>query len=268
VTVRHTSSPSSHLASLAVLRRASVLGAGLVLSLVMAACTGSSKPPPPPPTVPASTTTTTTLPPGIQTTGPRTVLSPIGLNVRQGPSKSAKVLASAAQGVELAVIGYSSADGGWYKVKGETVSGWISDNPSLSAFGTFLPYQSVPLGFSVLYPSSWTSATTAAMSLFRSPTGHDTVAFRQAATAAGLGTGSADHVLVATQAVVACGVTTTMFTYALPSGGGPFVSLVRIPVAAKQFLGINSVVAAKADLATVDDFINSVTFSNPQCQGG
>src|ERR1700678_2324294 len=104
------------------------LAIGAALSVGLGACFSNSHPPAR--TLPTVTTvvrpTTTTSVPGVQTSGPRTVLSPIGLNVRAGPSKATKVLGTAAEGVVLDVLGHTSQGGGWFKVKGATVTGWIS----------------------------------------------------------------------------------------------------------------------------------------------
>ena len=99
--------------------------------------------------------TTTTRPAG-EARGPQTVLSPVGLNVRSGPSKSDRVIGTAAQGVALLRLGRTNKNGGWYEVSGATVIGWISAAPSLSAPGHFGYYSST--AFNVLYPAGWTSS--------------------------------------------------------------------------------------------------------------
>ena len=84
---------------------------------------------------------------------PQTVLSPIGLNVRAAPSKTARVIVTAAQGAVLQSLTYTNQGGGWYKVRGATVSGWVSANPAYSAPGRFGYYKSS--AFSVLFPAGW-----------------------------------------------------------------------------------------------------------------
>ena len=95
------------------------LGLATLLALVAAAC-GSSGPSATPttthPTTSISTTstsstTTTTTAPVSQTTGPQTVLSPIGLNVRAGPSKSAKVIGTAEQGTVFQLVAHTNQAG-------------------------------------------------------------------------------------------------------------------------------------------------------------
>ena len=107
-------------------------------------------------------TPSTTLPPtsstapGPQTSGSRTVLSPTGLNVRGAPGASAPVVGSAAQGTVLTVLGYTADAGGWFKVKGATVTGWITAQPSLSAPCECHTYSSS--AFSALYPADWSES--------------------------------------------------------------------------------------------------------------
>ncbi|HLI74701.1 MAG TPA: SH3 domain-containing protein, partial [Acidimicrobiales bacterium] len=45
--------------------------------------------------------------------GVRTVLSPIGLNIRSQPSSSASVVRTAAQGAVLTVLAHTDQGGGW-----------------------------------------------------------------------------------------------------------------------------------------------------------
>lgn len=139
-------------------RSGRALAAAVALGVGLAAC-GSSGHHGTATTVARSTTVpTTTTVPGVQTTGDRTVLSPIGLNVRAGPTKADRVVGTAAQGVVLTVLGYTSAAGGWYHVKGSSATGWISGDPMLSAAGLFTTYSSGRLLFNALYPATWSVA--------------------------------------------------------------------------------------------------------------
>ena len=87
----------------------------------------------------------------------RTVLSPLGLNIHGDASRTAQVVGVASQGTLLTVLDHRTTDGGWYKVQGQTVIGWIVADPTLSAAGQMVPYQS-SRGFSSLYPADWTFA--------------------------------------------------------------------------------------------------------------
>jgi hypothetical protein len=251
-------------------RSARAFVAGIALALLLAGCIHLSHSSAPTTTTPSTVprTTTTTKVPGVQSTGIRTVLSPIGLNVRQRPSKSAKILASAAQGVAFTVFGHAVNDGVWYAVRGQSVTGWISGAANLSSPGTFVLYQSNPIGFTVLYPTAWTVTPTSAVVVFKGPANVDTVTFRSSPPSVGPLASPPGRVLTGTTTVVPCGVTTAQHTYALPNGSGPLIALVRIPVDPKHDLAIEGVLRGKADLLTFDDFVNSVAFANPQCQGG
>src|SRR5438552_1531766 len=117
--------------------RGVVVGACL---MVMAAC-GSATIPSPSSTIPSATfAPTVTASTSVQTGGVRTVLSPLGLNLRASASTSAQILGTAAQGTVLTVSDFKAADSGWYKVQGATVTGWISADASLSAPGHFTAY--------------------------------------------------------------------------------------------------------------------------------
>lgn len=111
---------------------------------------------------PSTTVPPTTIVPLLQVGGSVTVLSPVGLNVRKSPGTSAPIVGTAAQGVVFKVLGTTSNDGGWLNVKGATVTGWITSQPTLTAPGTFHHYSGSE--FSVLYPSTWTESSLAAPS--------------------------------------------------------------------------------------------------------
>ncbi|MHB1534834.1 MAG: SH3 domain-containing protein [Acidimicrobiales bacterium] len=281
------------------------LGAlGVALAVALAAC-GSSTPHAAQAThgTTLRTTTTqasaTTLPPvsttvpGIQTSGQRTVLIPVGLNVRAQPSPSAKVLGTAAQGVVLNVLGHSTQAGGWYQVKGATVTGWISDSAVLSAPGTFHSYSSAQFG--VLYPSTWTyTQTSPSIVTFRSQTAGDTVVVTTATTVSQLGLGRPGYAQSQSEVVVACGITTDLYTYtetassattttttaatAAPTGtattiatsgagAGRYLAQVRLTLHPHHALGLDASLGDLSELQTVRDFVYSLTFPFPPCQG-
>ena len=267
-----------------------VLVATLVLAL--AACQSSGSPPAA--TTPSvasttagsatsrltvATTTSTTVP--AQTSGPRTVLSAIGLNVRADASKTATVLGTAAQGSTLTVLAHTDQGGGWYQVKGATVTGWISDNPKLSAPGKFKAYSSTPLQFSALYPDTWTVAEVPPASVaFHRPTGTDSIVASTAATVALLGRGRPGYRQSGAEQIVVCGVTGELVTFtqvtaALPTGAVPggvaagrYLAQVHLTLDAQHAIGIDGNLADLAQVQTVRDFANSITFPFPQCEGG
>ncbi len=219
------------------------------------------------PSVTAAPAPTTTIP-GIETTGPRTVLSPIGLHVRAAPSLAAKVLGTAGQGVVLEVEGQTGQSGGWYKVRGATITGWISGSPSLSAAGTFRDFTSVVHHFQVLFPLTWSVVDSAASAVFRAPAQTETIVVTTAPTVAKLGQVRAGYRQVRTETLVACGVTGDLNTYA--AGGaasGPYYAQIRLALDKQHALGIAASFPDLAGLQPVRNFVNSITFSSPQCQG-
>ncbi len=210
----------------------------LALSAVIAlatACHPGGSPTPPSSTSSSSTSSTSTTLPGVQGSGPRTILSPVGLNVRAQPDLAAKVLATAAQGSALTVVGYAAANGGWYQVTGTSVKGWISADPALSAPGQFQAYSSGQ--FTALYPSGWT-ATDAPPSgaLFTSGSSPDRVSMTEAAAVAALPRGRPGFDPVGSSTVVVCGITSNLVTYrrtttATPSPASPASTTTTAPPA-------------------------------------
>ncbi len=263
-------------------------------ALVLVACHGSSTPAVAPTTVstaaPASGSTvaggggSTTVP--IQPSGPRTVLSPIGLNIRSTPSKTGAVVGTAAQGVTLTVLSHTDQAGGWYQVKGARTTGYISDNPVLSAAGKFTAYSSSPLNFAALYPEKWTVAEAPPTSVaFRPPSGADSITVSTAATVGQLGRTKAGYHQDSSETVVVCGVTGDLLTLvqtastaatspASPSttaGGGPaerYLILLRLKLDAQHALGVDGNLADLAQVQTIKNFIYSISFPFPQCQQG
>jgi len=223
---------------------------------------------------------------GPQTTGARTVLSPIGLNVRAEPDKTAKVLGTAAQGVVLTVLGHTDLAGGWYQVKGATVTGWISGDPSLSATGEFSPYNSAQ--FSALYPATWSSSQSPpAIAVFRANPGPDEISVRSAPTVPQLPAGQTGYGLLEANQIVVCGVTSVLETYqrAQPASSAtsstsatspasaappptPYLAQARIVVDPHHALGFYADLSGLgAPLDVFHSFLYSVSFASKQCTG-
>jgi hypothetical protein len=226
-----------------------------------------------PTSVPTSSTTTP------QTSGPRTVLSPIGLNVRAQPAKTAQVLGTAAQGTVLNVLAHSDQTGGWFQVKGATVTGWISDSPTLTAQGKFNAYMQNTGQFGALYPATWTTAAVPPASVvFRAPSGGETIVVTTGMNVGQLGVGRAGYRRSGSEQVLACGVTSYLDTYAqsgtptttapAPGGAAPQQNLaqVRLTLDPQHALGIDANLTDMSQLQTVRDFVNAVTFPFPQCE--
>lgn len=258
--------------------RPAALAVVLVAMPWVAAACGSATPKAAPPvttsptttstsTTSTSTTTTSTTVPEALVSGVLTVLSPIGLNVRAGPSKSAAVLGSADQGTLLQLFGRTTAGGGWYKVEGATVTGWVSANPAYTAAGRFSTYNSAP--FSVLYPADWVASGAPATGVtFRAPSGKEKVVITTATSPAKLPTvkQGAGVSQASDQQVVACGVTGRLFSYSTATPGR-YLADMALPLATHKALGLEATLTSLAQVRTVLDFVNSLSFPIVVCVG-
>jgi hypothetical protein len=199
------------------------------------------------------------------------------LNVRAQPAKTAAVLGTAARGAVLTVLAHTA---GWFQVKGQTVTGWISDSPTLSAQGKYGSYMDSAGAFGALYPATWTAAGSPPASvIFRAPTAGETIVVTTAANLGLLPAGRAGYRANGSEEVVVCGVTTYLNRFvkatapvstATPAPGGavlePNLAQVRITLDPQHALGIDANLTDLSQLQAVRDFINSVTFPYPQCQ--
>jgi hypothetical protein len=215
-----------------------------------------------------STPTTATTVAHVHKSSVQTILSPIGLNIRAKPSKSARVLVIAARGDALDRLAYTSRAGGWYEVHGPGVTGWISSDPTYSAPGRFGTYESP--SFSVLFPAGWSASGSASKGVtFQSPAKEEKVVITEAASVGSLpsitqGNGVSEQ---SSLQVTACGVTAHLGTYSA-SGAGRDLAGVAFTINAQHALGINATLTSPSQLRTVLNFVNSVAFPFKVCVGG
>jgi hypothetical protein len=201
------------------------------------------------------------------------------LNVRAQPAKTAQVLGSAAQGTVLTVLAHSDQAGGWFQVKGATVTGWISDSSALTAQGKFTAYMQGTGPFGTLYPATWsTAASPPASVVFRAPSGGETIVVTTAPNVGQLGVGRTGYRRTGSEQVVACGITSYLYTYVQsgapattapqPVAAAPQQDLaqVRLTLDPHHALGIDANLTDLSQLQTVRDFVNAVTFPLPQCE--
>ena len=247
-------------------------GPVIVAAVVSAACTspGGHRGHVRSPTTTASTPVTTSA----AASGVRTILSPVGLNIRDQPSTSGTVLQTAAHGTVVTVLGQT---GGWFQVKGATVTGWISNNPVLSAPGRYTPYSSVVLQVSLLYPEGWTvSEQPPTRTVFHVPPAHDTVVVSIAPTVGQLGQGNPGFQRTSSEQVVVCGVTTTLVAYSQAGTGTSsaqaggvtsehYLAQVRLALDPQHALGIDGNLSDVSELDAFRSVVSSVTFPFPQC---
>ncbi len=110
----------------------------------------------PPPSNTPSVVTISTPSPTPQIVGTtRTVVSPLGLRVHSTPVlESSNVVGGFSQGRQFTVLQYQSGGGGWYRVQGQSLGGWIVADPTLTAEGAFNTFAEAD-GFTALYPQNW-----------------------------------------------------------------------------------------------------------------
>jgi len=128
-----------------------VLAVGVV---TLAGCAGSGTPTP-------STSSPSTHPSASSTAAPTsiTVIAPLGVNLRTGPSTTAPAVGVVAQGVSLPYLSHTAAGGGWWEVKGSSQTGWITADPQYTSVLSFQTFDSAGASpWSVMYPEGWTFA--------------------------------------------------------------------------------------------------------------
>jgi len=142
-------------------------------------------------------------------------LSPIGLHVRTGPSRSAKVIGSAGQGAVLQTAGLHQPARCWYKVLGTTLTGWISADPAYSTRGQFFLFQLARLRRAVTRRAGRQAGRPRTGVTFRSPSPTEKVIIQTAPSLAQTaGRRPGRRVSQSSSRIfVACGVTGYFVTY-------------------------------------------------------
>jgi SH3 domain-containing protein len=217
--------------------------------------------------------------PTAQTSGVRTVLAPLGLNLRASASATAQVLGTVAQGTVLTVIGYDATGTGWYRVKGDTTAGWITANPQFSSPHHFSVYQSPQRGFNALYLEDWTFSENPNSVVFRPQTsGGQAIVVQNGANLDALGPAGRDgYTLVSTGSAEVFGVTGVLRTYnrtgtvASPGPDTPppltHLAEIRLTIDSSRAMRLDFAYDNAADLQEFTDFYNSVAFPPPATPG-
>lgn len=166
-------------------------------------------------------------------------------------------------------------------MQGSTVTGWIDDDPTLSATGTYTPYSSPPLQFAALYPETWTAvASPPASVVFGPPGGGETVVVTTAPAVAAFERGRSGYHQISDEAVVVCGVSGDLVTYVQVStptttttGPAPsavtderYLAEVRLTLDAQNALGIDANFSDLSLLPTIRNVISSISFPFPVCE--
>lgn len=216
---------------------------------------------------------------GPQTSGVRTVLAPLGLNLRSSASASGQVLGTVAQGTLLTVVGYDAAGGGWYHVQGTSTTGWITANPQYSSPHRFSSYQSSQRGFGALYLDDWTFAEDPAAVVFRpQQSGGQAIIVQMGASLDALGPPGRDgYTLVTTNSAEVFGVTGVLRTYdrtgsvASPGADSPpplmHLAEIRLTIDSQRAMRIDFAYDNASDLQQFTDFYDSVSFPPPATPG-
>jgi uncharacterized protein YgiM (DUF1202 family) len=210
----------------------------------------------------------------------RTVLAQLGLNMHSQPATDAPVVGVLGQGARVTVLDYQAAGGGWFRVQGQSVTGWIVADPVLTAMGALTSYSSDTRGFSALYPQSWTFAEEANETVFRPQSGGmDSIVVRAAATPSAFGPQDPKGYTAAkSDQVVVCGYTGELNQYqrtssapSTPQPGSAAQGLgryaeIRLVFDAAHAMSLAFNYATDGELQVFKDFYNSISFPFPLCQ--
>jgi len=250
-------------------------GAGL-----LAAGCGSSHPTPSASRTPSTPSVPTPSPTPQLVGTTRTVLSPLGLRIHSAPMLiSSNVVGDAAEGATFTVLEYQSGGGGWFKVQGRSVTGWIVADPTLTAEGTFNAYQSAN-GDSLLYPQDWAFQQEPYGAIFLPQQGgKQNILLETGATLASFGpAGLGGYTQSMSGSVVVCGYTGTLDDYvknASYSGATPTpLPVPRLSLYAEirlKFDATHAMLIAfdyddSSELDVFSDVYNSLTFPFPRCE--
>ncbi|HVD02816.1 MAG TPA: SH3 domain-containing protein [Candidatus Dormibacteraeota bacterium] len=175
---------------------------------------GSGPRPTPSPPSPSAKATPSPVPTAV------TVLAPDGVNFRSQPSTTASVIGVVAQGVTLPIVSESSADGGWWQVRGSSATGWVTSNPEYISTASFQTYQSGgTAAWSALYPASWAFAQSGSGTLVFTSPGGEAITVTAAPSTAQLPAGAPSGTnQLSVGSVDVYGVTTALVTYSVTTG--------------------------------------------------
>ena len=256
--------------------------AGLAAAAVTLAGCGSSSRSNPTPT-PSGTHTTPVSPTPSATPvlvgTTRTVLSPLGLRIHSAPALgSSNVVGDAAEGATFSVLQYQSGGGGWFRVQGRSVTGWIVADPTLTAQGTFNAYQSAD-GDALLYPQDWAFQQESYGAIFLPQQGKQNIVLETGATLASFGPpGLAGYTQAMSGSVVVCGYTGTLNQYVknpsytgatptpLPVARLPLYAEIRLKFDTSHAMLIGFDYENSSQLDVYADLYNSITFPFPRCE--
>jgi hypothetical protein len=228
--------------------------------------------------LPSGTSSSSSSPTSGIATQMRTVLSTLGLNIRDQDSPDGKVIGVLAQGAVVTVLAHSDKNGGWFRVQGQTVTGWMTDNPDLSSAHRFNVFHSDQRGFSALYRDNWTFAEQPTQVVFRPQSGPQSITLAIAASLDAFGQpGRQGYSVASADTILVYGVTGLLRLYdhtasaASPSPGDlpllDHLAEYRATIDARRAIRIQFNYQSKEDLDVLRDFYNSVVFPAPGSGG-
>lgn len=208
--------------------------------------------------------------------GVRTVITPFSINLRAQPSTASPKLGAAGQRAVLQVLDHTDQNAGWYKVEGQSLTGWVTADPTLTSPHRFQFYSSER--FNILYQESWTFTETPNGAVFRSQKGDETVTVTDSPSPPGDPNG---YVLASSDSVEVCGITANLHRYdassaasatsaspasSSPAGNAPsHLVQLAVTVDPTRTLTLDLAYTSAAQLADFDDLYNSMSFVSPQC---
>jgi hypothetical protein len=261
----------------AAARLAAVLAAA---GLAGACGSGGTTPATPTPHPSASATPSPTASPGAVSVGSTlTVIAPLGLKLRDSGSTDGAVLGSLGQGTVVTVLAHGGQDGHWYQVKGETQTGWITDDPAYTSPRHFELYQSDAHGFSVLYLDTWSFTEGAAAVVFKPQSGgYPRITVATGPNLAALGPpGMEGYATVEVDSAEVYGITGVLKLYArggtappaTPGEQQPPQRLAELLVTldARRAMRLDLLYSSSDDLRTFRDFYGSIIVPQPASPG-
>ena len=144
---------------------------------------------------------------------------------------STNVVGGFSQGRTFTVLEYQSGGGGWFRVQGRTLAGWVVADPTLTATGTFSLYSQAD-GVSALYPQSWGFQVETIGALFVPQSGTtDSVVLDTGTSLKSFGApGLLGYTSTSSAPQVVCGYTGTLAYYAkTASYSGPTPAPIPVP---------------------------------------
>jgi Bacterial SH3 domain len=252
---------------------------------LLAACAGV---PSSPSRTPSSTRSSTPTAVTIATPSPtpqlvgttRTVLSPLGLRIHSTPVLDSKnVLGGFSVGRTFTVLEYQSGGGGWFRVQGRTLTGWVVADPSLSAAGTFNQYSEAN-GVSALYPQTWGFQQESFGALFVPQQGATASAVLETGNSLkSFGAqGLAGYTQSGSGSVLVCGYTGTLAYYVkaasytgptpapLPVARQPLYAEIRLTIDSTHAMLIGFNYQNSSQLDVFSALYNSIAFPYPLCE--